>query len=273
MMTRVPLRRRFEALYAEDPGFRGIVERLRRMLLDPDEPLDAHAALHLFNEILARFGVEPVSATYITPRKSVHLRLPEPPPPPSCLDAEPPPITVVQPRIDVEAGDGLQEVYACTYARGDRRVHEVTLVFGDEDKPPSGGVLDLWYDLWRLVSWGRVADIETFYIVESPRSYTLLFTGLGLVLGDGGLRRIPPIGSGGHRYYEGAHVYEAHTVPRGPLTVYVNTWNHALGVADNNPALEKVVYGPGDVPAARAPRYQVENRYSQLRYSSETPGV
>ncbi len=272
-MTRIPLRRRFEHLYGRDPGFRGLVDRLRRMLLDPDEPFDARTALHMFNEVLARLGIEPTTATYITPRKSVHLRLHEPPPPPTCGPGEPPPITIVQPLQDVEEGDGLQAVYTCTYRRGAATVHEVTLVFGDEDKPPSGGILDLWYDAWRLVAWGRVADIETFYIVEAKTGYTVLFTGLDLVLGNLGLRKIPPIGSGPHRFYEPAHLHETCHAPPGPITVYVNTWNHALGLRDNNPRLPKKSYRPGDAPHAEAPRYQVENKYSQLRYVSEVPGT
>ena len=272
-MTKLPLRKRFEALYAEDPAFKGLVDRLRRMLLDPDEPFDARLALHIFNELLARLGIEPVSPTYITPRKSVHLRLAQPPPRLTCTAAQPPPITVVQPRVDVEEGDGLQAVYACPYTKGGATIYEVTLVFGDEDKPPSGGILDLWYDAWRLVSWGRVADIETFYIVDRGEKVSVLFPGLSLVLDNLGLRKIPPIGSGPHRYYEPAHLYEAFEAPRENLTVYVNTWNHALSLRDNNPSMEKQVYTPGSVPLRRAPRYEVENEYSMLRYAGEEPGV
>lgn len=273
-MSKPPLKEKFEFLYRERVDFQALVDRLREIILDPAQPFDVKYVLDLFNEVLAHMGLPSTSATYLRPRKTVLVKASTPPPPPKCIDTEFPELRFFQPRVDVEAGDGLRAAYVCPYLREGATVYEVTLVFGDEDKPPVGGIMDLWYDVWRLVAWGRISDVETFYIIDKGDRLEVAFTGLQLVLKlTLGVRKIPPIGSGNKRFYEPGHEFEVDFVPKRVLDIYVNTWNHGLGLRDNNPKMEKVMFTLEDIEVKRGCRFEAENDIAYIEYVSEVPGV
>lgn len=273
-MKKPPIKEKFDFLYKERVDFRALVDKLRMMILDPDQPFDVKYVLDLFNEILSLMGLPSTSATYLRPRKTVIVKMLEPPPPPKCVDLEFPELRVFQPKSDVDIGNGFRAVYVCPYLKNDMRVYEVTLVFGDEDKPPMGSIMDIWYGVWRLVAWGRISDIETFYIIDKGDRYEVDFTGLQLVLKETlGVRKIPPIGSGNKRFYEPGHEYEIESAPRDVLNIYVNTWNHGLGLRDNNPNIKKVMFTLEDVEVRKGCRVFAENDVADIKYVSEIPGI
>uniref|UniRef100_A0A7C4BAE2 Uncharacterized protein n=1 Tax=Thermofilum pendens TaxID=2269 RepID=A0A7C4BAE2_THEPE len=264
-----PLEERFRELYSSDTAFRSAVDELRAMVLDPQVPFDRERALQLFNTILGRLGLPAMDPVHFGYGKAVAGRAEELPEPVECLVPRELRLVVMQPKPDVDAGNGLERVYACEYEVGGKRVVEVTLVFRNE-RSPSGTLQDAWYEAWRLVAWGRSRDIETFFLVlEGGRVYAD-FSGFALVLRDTmGLRLVKGIGSGAKTFGESAHEEERVEVPGLDLIIYVNTYNHALGLRDNNPGVEKArfMFTPGNIDVGR--RMHAENEYSDLKYSGE----
>lgn len=264
---------RFRKLYAEDPEFRSAVDELRSLTLDPGVPYDPDRAFTLFNSVLRKMGIPEIQRLYFRYGKSVKARAERPPEPAPCALPERLDLVIVQPEPDVDAGNYLEKVYACEYQLGSRKVLEVTLVFRNERRPEST-LEDIWYEVWRLVTWGRSRDIETFFVVEEGSRTYVSFTGLALVLKDSlGLRLISPIGSGSKGYGESAHEDEKFEVSGSRIEVYVNTYNHALGLKDNNPGMEKAVFEikPRDVVVGR--RIDAENAFSDLKYTAEIVSV
>ncbi len=265
------LKGKFECIYREDPDFRAAVDELRKMVLDPEEPFDKERAFVLFNKVLSRLGLPEMPYHLFRYGKSVREKALQVPPSPACRS--PPPgfsLSIVQPHEDVANGNGLEAVYLCTFEEGGRTIVEVTLVFRDEDKPQPNSAEDLWYDVWRLVAWGRVEDIETFFVYLYGSKAIVKFEGLALVLeGSMGLREIAPIGSGSKSFYSSAHVNDEGSSNLKELTVYVNTWNHALGLRDNNPAMTKDVFSLSDLSVRIGSRLDAENEYSSLKYAAE----
>jgi hypothetical protein len=103
---------------------------------------------------------------------------------------------------------------------------EVTVVFKDEDHP--NGFLDPLYDLYRLAKWGRIKDIETFYIYEDkvifPDDYASVTS-----------------------FYQTEDLHTHAEIPLdefqrvdGKIVVYVNTWNHMF----SNKPLPDLEYVP-----------------------------
>lgn len=75
-----------------------------------------------------------------------------------------------QPTSDISNGNGLLRTYAKVfdediygYYLPEKYIIEVTYVFSDEDYP--NPFLDWLYDRFREIAWGRIEDIETFFIV------------------------------------------------------------------------------------------------------------
>ncbi|UNQ73798.1 hypothetical protein [Infirmifilum sp. NZ] len=264
------LEERFLEAYAHDVGFREAVESLRRMVLDPEAEFDRGRAFELFNLILSRLGLPSMPPEYFSWGKSVSSGAGAPPPPVTCGPPPPLVLRIVQPAVDVEAGNGVEGVYACAFSADGATAVEVTVVFGDEDRGLPGSTEDLWYDAWRLVSWGRIKDVETFYVVLSEQGGYVKFQGLALVLnGTLGLRSVAPIGSGGAGFSTSAHLEGLEAFSGPELTLYVNTWNHALSTVDANPGLAKRVYTYSLSGVGVASRVDVENTLSTLRYAGE----
>ena len=258
---------KFAQLYDEDPEFKRCVDSIREMILNPEVPYDSSKAKDCYNTILTKLGFEPVEKFTKGPGtiisftgKAETVRCA------SLNEVKDFILKIAMPESDVEKGNGLVVVYACGYEVEGKLVVELTLVWGDEDDPQE----DERYDVWRLVAWGRLEDIETLFIVagKAPSPTYVVSTPLYLQTEYNSLRRIGAIGSGGAFWVEGAHRELRARLEEGIL--YVNTWNHALGVRDNNPHLKKKVYVPGvDVPLKIGRRLDAEKDYSSIEYLGE----
>ncbi len=266
---------KFIYLYNNYPDFREKVDELRKMVLDPDTVFDGRKALALFNYILDRLGLPEMSPIYFRYGKSVREKAFTIPERISC--SQPSfkfSLTILQPKLDVEYGNGLEAIYICSYKSEGTEVVEITLVFRDEDRPPANSSGDLWYDAWRLVSWGRVADIETFYILKRGERYVVEYRGLALILDETyGLRSIAPIGSSSKTYGDSGHFETSEISSTDSIVIYVNTWNHALSLRDNNPGIEKIAFTLDKVKVRIGARIDAENDYSMLKYISEIPRI
>lgn len=97
------------------------------------------------------------------------------------------------------------------------------LHFQDEDHPNL--LVDQFYDMIRRIIYGRIEDVETFYV----KNNTIVFPDIW----DNNKPYAYPIGQ--HGYKERA--YTPQTV------IYVsNVWNHAMDVLDKNPSLDKIIW-------------------------------
>jgi hypothetical protein len=264
-----PLEEKFRQLYASDPDFKFSVDELRRIILDPDVSFDKEKARHLFNSVLRKLGISEIDPLHFNYGKSVYGRVDKRSPTVRCDFPSDLGLVVVQPKADVEAGNSLEKVYLCSYEVKGKSVVEVTLVFRNE-RSPSGSLEDAWYEAWRLISWGRSRDIETFFLVREGEKTYIDFSGLGLVLNDTlALRLVKAIGSGSKTYSESAHEEEKIVISGPNITIYVNTYNHALGVKDNNPGLQKVGFTVTKSNSALGRRLDAENEFSDLLYIDE----
>lgn len=267
------LEERFRALYSEDPDFKTAVDELRSMVLDPEAPFDKGKAISLFNTVLGKLGLPAIDPVHFNYGKSVTMRAGKLPEPVNCSPPVNLKLTVVQPRIDVEGNNGLEKVYACSYELNGKKVVEVTLVFANE-RSPGATLQDTWYEAWRLVSWGRSRDVETFFLVQENGKTYVDFSGLALILqGSSGLRLIKGIGSGGKTFTESVHEEGRFEVSSVNLTIYVNTYNHALGLEDSNPSMEKATFTYYEGYFSQGRRLDVENVYSDIKYSGELVNV
>jgi len=265
------LKEKFRKLYESDEEFRKAVDELRKMVLDPEQPYDKDKALKLFNTVLEKLELPKMSPLNFNFGKSVHTKASRVPPKPEC---QPPPqnlvLKIVQPKSDVEEGNGVEEVYMCYFRHGASWVIEVTVVFSDEDRPQPNSLDDVWYDVWRLISWGRVEDIETFYIILHPMRTFIKYEGLAILLNESlGIRSIAPIGSDYKSFSSTAHEEGTETLEGTEITIYVNTWNHAFSIQDTNKNMEKIVYEYAPDKAKIGLRLDAENDYSMLKYLGE----
>ena len=99
-------------------------------------------------------------------------------------------------------------VYECEIQDGT----EVTIVFLDEDHP--NPLIDPIYDIFRLFRWGRMKDVESFYVKDG----SVLF---------------PDDYASVSSFFQTHDLHERREVPlkdfeflNGEMLVYVNTWNH-----------------------------------------------
>ena len=100
-------------------------------------------------------------------------------------------------------------------------VFTYTLTFKDEDHPDP--TLNSIYDKWRLIEYGRIEDIETFYAYASG---SIVF--IDIWSNDKTFA-----------YWWGSH--GDNSFP-GVDTVYIAVWNHAFDVDDDNPSLSKKLW-------------------------------
>ena len=160
-----------------------------------------------------------------------------------------------QPTTDINNGNGLIDTYAKVfderiygYSLPGKYIIEVTFVFADEDHPNS--ILDRMYDTLRLTTWGRIEDLETFFIVVDKQTWSsekLSFIKLWLLGYVEGVRKVLNVSA----YYSGDETWNAFIGShlRAKITtfrkyyqhpiLYVNVWNHAIGEEDNNPLMAK----------------------------------
>ena len=185
-----------------------------------------------------------------------------------------------QPTVDIYNGNGLINTYAKVfdqwvygYYLPGKYIVEVTFVFADEDHPDP--TIDRAYDALRLVNWGRIEDLETFFIVADKatgNSERLSFIKLWMV------RFYPPSQIQPvdiQPCYSGDETWDATLGPhlRAKITsfskyyqhpiLYVNVWNHALGEEDNNQGMSKSRYDTW-YSYSSGSREDAENDYNSI---------
>ena len=121
---------------------------------------------------------------------------------------------------------------------------EVTIVFKDEDHP--NPFIDPLYDIYRFLKWGRVKDIETFYVYEDrvvfPDDYASVTS---------------------FQQTENLHTHmeipiEVFKKKDKSILVYVNTWNHMF----SNKPLSDLEYVPFHLKPRIGTRKDAEKMYS-----------
>lgn len=153
---------------------------------------------------------------------------------------------VRQPLSDVNGGQPLTNVFVDVfeqsiygYSLPGLNIIEISLVWSDEDVP-NNVPLDIAYDAVRLVLWGRIQDIETFFITVDRAGglfYRVGFIRIGC--GRPGIQNIDPCFSGAQTW-TGSNHYEAKldrinfSKTQERVWINVNTWNHMLGNTQNN---------------------------------------
>ncbi|TYB95192.1 MAG: hypothetical protein FXF54_04810 [Kosmotoga sp.] len=129
---------------------------------------------------------------------------------------------------------------------------EMTVVFKDEDHPCF--LIDIIYDAYRYFKYGRIPDIETFF----------------LHLNDNGTLEgieFPGVYAGNHKFTDtedlhGSAYFSASEVEfiNERQIIYVNTWNHMFSI---EPAFsyddEILIY---DYPTSKGTRANSEVKYS-----------
>ena len=113
---------------------------------------------------------------------------------------------------------------------------EITVVFVDEDHPSR--FVDGVYDIYRRFKYGRVADVETFFIGFDPAS--------GVVLSlrfDGTYAGDQPFDLGPVTHLSAqieASRIELYGEGQRPV-IYVTTWNHMFREAPLDPGMDTIV--------------------------------
>lgn len=122
-----------------------------------------------------------------------------------------------QPSFDSQ--NGIVEVF-CEESVDASKI-SVTVVFKDEDHPC--WLADIPYDIYRFFRYGRIFDIETFYLCLNA---------------DGSLQGIefPGVYAGDHRFEDTKDLHGSAYITADEIlfleqrpVVYVNTWNHMFG--------------------------------------------
>lgn len=137
--------------------------------------------------------------------------------------------------VDITGGSGYDDAGKYYNVNGNNDLYKVkaeytstwvkyTLYFKDEDHPDP--ITDALYDVWRLLYYGRIEDIESFTVENN----TINFNGIW----DNDKTYAEPVGQHGNK-----------TRSYG-TTVYVsNVWNHAMDKYDNNPSMSKTTWYTG----------------------------
>ena len=152
---------------------------------------------------------------------------------------------VKQPQFDT-VGNGLTNVFVDVFEQGiygysmpGYNIIEISLVWNDEDYP-NNPPLDAAYDAVRQVLYGRLQDIETYFIVIDRTSgffYHLSFRKIaayrpGLIDFDGCYSSTQTWTQSNH--YEALKDRYLWDKTSEHAWMYVNTWNHMLGEDQNN---------------------------------------
>lgn len=128
------------------------------------------------------------------------------------------------------------------YDHGDRR--EVTVVFWDEDHP--NPFVDFVYDIYRFFKWGRLYDIETFFVLKDRVLFEDDYCD-------------------SYSYYQLEDLHSRAEIPiddfekiDNNVIVYISTWNHMF----SNKPLPNTEYISAGQSHFRGTRKDVEKIYS-----------
>lgn len=158
---------------------------------------------------------------------------------------------IYQPWIDILPQDPLNPsrgnnpliaVYWYTYRSASGTVIEYNLVFKDEDHPIAA--VDSVYDAIRLWKYGRVEDIEHFFVIISSNNV-----------------RFPDTYSGSQTFFVIKPDHKSTVESYSENKIYINTWNHLMSASrDTNPHLPKKIWT--SYPLRHGDRHKAECDFS-----------
>lgn len=276
----VGLRERFIEKYEKDEKFREKVEAFRRLIFTPGTMLSLREIASRVIDISLDLGLPrpDYSSGIEIPDEKIGFKLFEKLPGKRVSEKIPfneakryvPAIS--QPREDIEKGNRVVAAYVSGF-RGEAlgaelegySVIEVTIVWAGEYDPFYG----IYSDVWRLIAWGRLEDIETIHLLVKDDALRATYLPKALYLEKYGVwRLIEPAFSEESGWEKTQHRLRTEEV-RG-LKLYVNTWNHAVSFTDLLPDERKVEQRPfEDFEVREGCRRDAEKHYSMLRYGGE----
>jgi len=145
-----------------------------------------------------------------------------------------------------DMGNDIIDVFVEKY---ENRV-EITVVFKDEDHP--NPFTNFFYDIYRFFKYGRVKDIETFFLVVDEEKIKEV--------------RFPGVYAGSLDYDDTENLHGTITLPakafefkNGRIVIFVNSWNHMF----SNKPLKNVKYVEiSDYRISKGTREDAERIYS-----------
>lgn len=150
---------------------------------------------------------------------------------------------------------------------------ETTIVWFDEDDPT---IDDLW-DTFREITWGRIEDIETIFIVVTKSTEVTNRVSFQKIIVEWGPyeRSFGGIYSGSNTWNNAAHkVKKLYAFAKVGQTqhpkLWVNTWNHAIGGTDNNPGMDDTQHDLWLWNLYHGNRLEAENDVSTFTYEEES---
>lgn len=120
---------------------------------------------------------------------------------------------------DIEGGNTLSSV-TVSYTP-DKTIY--TLIFDDEDHPDKA--MDIFWDHWRQVQYGRTADIESFYITSKGIHF------------DGIWKNESTFAD-----FLGQHGSKIRPYVRDSSIYISNTWNHSLDTINSNSEMSMITW-------------------------------
>ena len=160
---------------------------------------------------------------------------------------------LVQPIVDITGKEGFEGhnrlicFYYCPFLYESKKEIlievEYTAVYADEDHPDPW--LDQWYDSMRESEYGRIEDMETFYIYFAFEIQNIVgistidYSSLTYRNSYGRTQNFWvwfPI------HYDGTGGPEAFTFYVNRPYIWINTWSHLMGTEDENQDLGDVYY-------------------------------
>ncbi len=161
--------------------------------------------------------------------------------------------SIVLPIFSIPRFDLKNEIVEVFYNKTEKNSKlEITVVFKDEDHPCF--LADILYDLYRYFKYGRIKDIETFFL---HYSYDESLKGI----------EFPGVYAGDHRFSDtkdlhGSAYFQANEVEfiNGRPIIYINTWNHMFGIKRSFCKENEILIN--DYPASIGTRADAEVTYS-----------
>jgi len=145
-----------------------------------------------------------------------------------------------------DMGNDIIDVFVEKY---ENRV-EITVVFKDEDHP--NPFTNFFYDIYRFFKYGRVKDIETFFLIIDGEKIKEVY--------------FPGVYAGSHRYSDTEDLHGTITLPAktfefkdGRIVIFVNTWNHMFS---NKPSKSVKYVEISDYKISKGTREDAEKVYS-----------
>jgi len=161
----------------------------------------------------------------------------------------------IQPLCDIKKNNPLIKAYYFLRPYYDYIVVEFTVVFSDEDHP--NPVIDIAYDFVRLLQWGRIEDIETFYLIidynGSPEQIYFCYGDTGTHSRDQKFNAYNPC------HYADLISSKKFTWKGSRPNIYLNTWNHLFGEYDTNLNLSDRIWET--FPASKGTRVNAEDEH------------